>query len=261
MSDSDLSGRLPGSGDRTTTTAVVEQRVDGLLEHALLVVDDDLRRTEVEQTLEPVVAVDHATVEVVQVGGREAATVELHHRAQVRRDDRNGVEDHADRLVAGLAEGVDDLEALDGADLALALAGGDGLLEGVHLGVQVEVLEALLDRRSAHVALEVLAEPVLHLAVEQLVALEVLDLEVLEPGPDLLETVELALRPVADLLHLALGAVLDLATRVGLGTLGLEGGHVLLELLGMRSSSWVSRRPSRRLRSRSTFASSEDRSR
>ena len=42
--------------------------------------------------------------------------------------------------------------------------------------LDVEVLEALLDRRGAHVALEVLAEPVLHLAVEHLVAHQVLDL-------------------------------------------------------------------------------------
>ena len=83
------------AGDRTTTTAVVEQRVDGLLQHPLLVVDDDLGRAEVEQPLEPVVPVDHAAVEVVEVGGGEPATVELHHRAQVRRDDRDGVEHHA----------------------------------------------------------------------------------------------------------------------------------------------------------------------
>ena len=36
---------------------------------------------------------------------------------------------------------------------------------------------------------------------------------------------------VADLLHLTLGGVLDLASRVGLGALGLEGREVLLELL------------------------------
>ena len=92
-----LERAVAGARDRATATAVVEEAVDGLLEHPLLVVDDDLRRTEVEQALESVVAVDHATVEVVEVGGREAATVELHHRAQVRRDDRDGVEDHAGR--------------------------------------------------------------------------------------------------------------------------------------------------------------------
>ena len=84
-----LERTVAGARDRATTTAVVEEAVDGLLEHPLLVVDDDLGRTEVEQALEAVVAVDDATVEVVEVRGREAATVELHHRAQVRRDDRD----------------------------------------------------------------------------------------------------------------------------------------------------------------------------
>ena len=86
--------------DGTAAAAVVEQRVDGLLQHPLLVVDDDLGRAEVEQPLEPVVAVDHAAVEVVEVRRREAAAVELDHRAQLRRDHRHGVEDHHLRLVA-----------------------------------------------------------------------------------------------------------------------------------------------------------------
>ena len=92
------------TGDRTAAAAVVEQRVDGLLEHPLLVVDDDLGRAEVKQPLEPVVAVDHPAVQVVQVGGREPATVELHHRAQVRRDHRDAVEHHAHRAVPGVQE-------------------------------------------------------------------------------------------------------------------------------------------------------------
>src|SRR5690606_12966647 len=65
------------TGDRTTATTVVKEVVDGLLEHPLLVVDDDLRRAEVEQPLEAVVPVDHPAVEVVEVRGREAATIEL----------------------------------------------------------------------------------------------------------------------------------------------------------------------------------------
>ena len=42
-------------GDGLAAAAVVEQRVDGLLEHPLLVVDDDLGRLEVEEPLQPVV--------------------------------------------------------------------------------------------------------------------------------------------------------------------------------------------------------------
>ena len=79
---------------RAAAAAVVEQRVDRLLQHPLLVADDDLGRVEVEQLLEAVVAVDQAPVEVVQVAGGEVAGVEQHQRAQVRRDDRDHVEDH-----------------------------------------------------------------------------------------------------------------------------------------------------------------------
>ena len=112
-------------GHRPATATVVEQCVDGLLQHALFVVDDDLRRTEVEQTLESVVAVDHAAVQVVEVGRGEAATVELDHRAQFRRDHRHDVEDHRLRVVAATAvlvttvERRDDLQALDRLLLAL----------------------------------------------------------------------------------------------------------------------------------------------
>lgn len=227
-----LQRTVAGARDRATTTAVVEERVDGLLKHALLVVHDDLGRTEVEESLQAVVAVDHTAVQVVQVGGREAATVQLHHRAKVRRDDRDAVENHALGAVGGLQEGRHDLQPLQRTGLLLALAGTDDLAETLGLLVEVEGLQALLQRRGTHRTVEVRAEAVTQLAVEQLVALEVLDLEVLEAGPHLVETVDLALRTVAQLLHLTLGALAHLAAHVGLGTLGLQLGQVAFQLLG-----------------------------
>ena len=73
-----LQGAVAGTRDGAAAAAVVEQCVDGLLQHALLVVDDDLGRAEVEQPLEAVVAVDDAAVQVVEVatsrsGHRRAA--------------------------------------------------------------------------------------------------------------------------------------------------------------------------------------------
>ena len=62
-----LEGAVAGTRDGATAAAVVEQRVDGLLQHALLVVDDDLRRAEIQQPLEAVVPVDDAAVQVVEV--------------------------------------------------------------------------------------------------------------------------------------------------------------------------------------------------
>ena len=181
------------AGDRAATAAVVEQRVDGLLEHALLVVDDDLRSAEIQQPLEAVVAVDHAAVEVVQVGGGEAATVELHHRAKLRRDHRDRLEDHPLRLVLGLDERRADLQALDPALLLLTLRGANDLAQRERLLGEVEIAEQVTDRLGSHAAAEVdaeavrRAEAILQLAEELLVVDHLLRLELAEERPGLLE--------------------------------------------------------------------------
>src|SRR3954463_96255 len=46
-----LEGALVRPGDRLAATAVVEEGVDRLLQHAALVADDDLRRVELEEAL------------------------------------------------------------------------------------------------------------------------------------------------------------------------------------------------------------------
>ena len=120
MSESDLSGRLFGPGDRTPAAAVVDQRVDRFLQHALFVLDDDFGRVELEQPLEAVVAVDDAPVEIVEIRGGEAAAVELHHRAQFGRDDRNGGEHHPLGTVAAGKKRLDDFEPLDRLEALLA---------------------------------------------------------------------------------------------------------------------------------------------
>ena len=263
MSDSDFSGRLPGPGDRAAAAAVVEQRVDGLLQHPLLVVDDDLGRAEVEQPLEPVVAVDDAAVQVVQVGGREAATVELHHRAQVRRDDRDAVEHHAHRACCVVVRNAETtLSRLSARVFFWPLPVRDDLAQQLGLGVEVEGLEALLDRRGAHAALEVQAEAVAHLAVEHLVALEVLDLEVLEAVPDLLEAVDLARRRACGIcVHLALGGLArPCGVTSALAPSASSSARSVSSFLA-RASMSASRRFSISFFSTSICASSEGRSR
>ncbi len=180
-------------GDRAAAPAVVEQRVDGLLEHPLLVVDDDLGRAEVEQPLEAVVPVDDAPVQVVEVRRREAAAVELDHRAQLRRDHRHCLEDHPLGAVLGREERRDDLQPLDRALLLLPLRGADRLAQARGLGLEVEVLEQVADRLRAHAAAEVHAEPVrrseavLELAEDLLVVDDELRLELAEELPRLLQ--------------------------------------------------------------------------
>src|SRR5699024_2207532 len=108
-----LQRTVAGPGDGATATAVVEQRVNSLLEHALLVVHDDLGGSEVDQASQAVISAGDAAVQVVEGRRGEAATVELHHGAQVRRDDRDGVQHHAGGVAATGEEGVDHLESLE----------------------------------------------------------------------------------------------------------------------------------------------------
>ena len=191
-----LQGPVARARDGAAATAVVEQRVDGLLQHALLVVDDDLGRAEVEQPLQAVVAVDHAAVEVVQVAGREPAAVELDHRAELRRDHRNRLEDHPLGLVLGLDERLADLQALDRALLLLPLRGADDVAQRARLLLQVEVAKQVADRLSAHPAPEVdpeavrRPEPVLELPEHLLVVDDVLRSGVAEEQERLLEPVD-----------------------------------------------------------------------
>ena len=66
---------LVGASDHAATTAVVEQRIYRFLQHPLFVTNDDVRCAQFNQTLQTIVPVDHTTVKVVQIGGRETATV------------------------------------------------------------------------------------------------------------------------------------------------------------------------------------------
>ena len=144
-----------GAAQHAAAAAVVEQRIDRFLKHALLVADDDVGRLELDQLLQPVVAVDDAAIEIVQVGGREPAAVERHQRPQFRRDDRDDVENHPLRTVARLPERVDDLQTLGVLQLLL------GRLLRLHLlaeldrqPIDVDALQQLLDRLGAHLRLE-----------------------------------------------------------------------------------------------------------
>ena len=89
-----------GTCNRLAASAVVDERVYCFLEHTLFVADDDVRRVKLHQSLKSVVTVDNTSVEVVEVGSRESAAVELYHRTDFRRDYGNYVENHPLGFVA-----------------------------------------------------------------------------------------------------------------------------------------------------------------
>ncbi len=242
-----MSGTVARTGDRATAAAVVEQRVDGLLEHPLLVVHDDLGCPEVEQALEAVVPVDDPSVQVVEVGGGEATAVELHHRAQLRRDHRDDVEDHGARVVDAApvvvttVERRHDLQALDGLLLALrrerllALGRVDLGAQDDLVGIEVDAVDETGDGIGAHAPLEVLAVAILQLAPQHLVLDDLAGEEVLELLEGAGDEVELHLVALANRLQVLLAGPLARLDVGVLGPLGLElaqFGFQRLETLG-----------------------------
>ena len=103
---------LVGAGDGAASAAVVQQGVHRLLQHTFFVAHDDVRGVEIQQALEPVVAVDDPAIQVVQIRGGEAPPLQRHQRTQFRRQHRQDVHHHPFRLVAGLLEGLKQFQAL-----------------------------------------------------------------------------------------------------------------------------------------------------
>ncbi len=89
-----LERAVAGTRDRTPVAAVVEDRVHRLLQHALFIADNDIRRLERQKVAQTVVAVDDAPVQIVQIGRREFAAFQRNERAQFRRNDRERVQNH-----------------------------------------------------------------------------------------------------------------------------------------------------------------------
>ena len=107
-----LQRAIVSATQHAATATVIEQRVHRFLQHALFVAHDDFGRVQVHQLLQPVVTVDNAAIKIVQVRRREAAAVQWNQGTQLRRNHRNHVENHPLRLVAALAERLDNLQAL-----------------------------------------------------------------------------------------------------------------------------------------------------
>jgi hypothetical protein len=153
-----LQRALVRARDRAAATAVVHQRIDRFLQHALFVAHDDVGRIEFEQALEAVVAVDDAAVQVVEVRRREAAAIERHQRTQIRRQHRQHGHDHPFRAVAGFEERLDELDALGQAlELGLGIGRGDFLAQLDQFLVEVDRLEQLVDGLGAHARVELVA--------------------------------------------------------------------------------------------------------
>src|SRR5207245_6848728 len=116
---------IAGAGDCATMAAIVEESIDGLLQHPFFVADNDFGRLELQQVLQPVIAVDDASIEIIKVRGGKASAFKGDKRAQVRRNHRQHNEDHPFGPALGGLQALEKLDAF-GNFLADLLALGLG---------------------------------------------------------------------------------------------------------------------------------------
>ena len=159
-----LQGALVGAGHGFAAAAVVQQGVNRLLQHALLVAGNDFRRFEFEQPAQTAVTVDHAAVQIVQIGCGKTSAIQRHERTQVRRQHRQHIEHHPLGLDARLLEGFQHFEAL-GVLLDLQLGACQVVAQLLDGAFDVDRLQQLFDALSAHLGLE-LVTVFLELGVE-----------------------------------------------------------------------------------------------
>src|SRR5699024_4906345 len=108
------------------------------------------RSTKVKQAFQAVVTVDHTTIEIVQVTRCKTAAVQLYHRTDFRRNDRQYIEYHPRRVVAGTAEGFDDFKTLDRSCQTLSCCSLKFLSEHFELFVELYILQKVPDCLSTH---------------------------------------------------------------------------------------------------------------
>ncbi len=105
-------GPVVRSPQDAAASAIVKQRVDGFLKHALFVAHDDVGSVQLHEFLQAVIAINHAPVEIIEIGGGKSAAIERHQRPQLRRKHGDDVQDHPLGLIPALAEGIHDTQPL-----------------------------------------------------------------------------------------------------------------------------------------------------
>ena len=153
-----LQRALVGTGDRTATAAVVQQRIDRFLQHALFIAHDNVRRRQLQQSTQAIVAVDDAAIEIVEIGRRESSTIQRHQRSQIGWQHGKHGQNHVLGTVPRLEKGLDQLDPLGQAlDLGLRIGAADLLAQLGQFAGQINVLEQVVDRLGTHLGVKFVA--------------------------------------------------------------------------------------------------------
>ena len=129
------------------------------MQHAFLVAHDNFRCLEFQQALEPVVAVDHPAIQVVQVRGGKTPAIQRHQRTQLRRQHRQHFHDHPVGLDAGFLEAFQHLQPFgEFLDLGFGVGAFEFLAQRIDFLVQIQMAQQFAHAFGAHRGMEFVAE-------------------------------------------------------------------------------------------------------
>ena len=147
------------TGDRTTATTVIQQGIYRFLQHTFFVAYDDVRRSQIQQTFQTVVTVDHATVQIVQIRRCETTTIQRNQRTQIWRQNRQNGQDHPLWFVTRLNERFQQFDTLG---QLFTLGFGVGFVQlfaqSFTLLLQIHTLQQGLDSFRTHLRVEFVTE-------------------------------------------------------------------------------------------------------
>ena len=212
--------------------SVVEEGINSFLEHALFIIKHNLRCMKLNKTLQTVIAVDHAAVQVVKVRCCETAAVKLDHRPQVRRDDRDNIQDHICRALACVDESHNDFQPLQGTGLALPVAVFHIFTQLGCCTFEIEILKTLLYSFCTHAAVEIVAVTVFHFAPQVYIAFHIARLQSRETVPYRTDTGDLVIITLADRLQVTLCTGMELSFCLRVGIFRLKRCEILFKLPG-----------------------------
>ena len=146
-------------------SAVVYKRVDGFLKHTFFVSDNYIGSFKLHHSFKAVVSVDNAPVQIVKVGGGEAAAVQKHHGADIRRNNGYNVKYHPFGAVSALSERFNHVKPFENLHSLLSLSAYKLGFKLFRKSVQIDFLKEKLYRFRAHSGAEIVLIALSHIVV------------------------------------------------------------------------------------------------
>ena len=150
-------GSVSRSCYRTSTASVIDQGIYSLLQHTLLVADNDIRSAKLQKSFQTVISVDDSSVKIIQVRCCKTSSIQLYHSTKILWDNRDHSHDHPLRTVAGLTEGLYNLKTFNDSCTFLACCINKLCFQLCGIFLKINSFQELHDGLSTHTYAEAFA--------------------------------------------------------------------------------------------------------